>query len=190
MNAATSLPLFPEGAVGRQRYLDSRVVLSPCSTYRYQLHRRWASEGGAVLWLMLNPSTADAVRNDPTVERCERRARAWGFGGLWVGNVFAYRSTDPAALYCTPDPVGEDNDRHLVFMARQARMVVCAWGQHGKFRDRAATVVRLLRANGVPLHSLKLTGSGQPSHPLYLPYDLQPQPWDGASVLGVNGLLH
>lgn len=123
---------------------------------------------------MLNPSTADEMVNDPTVERCERRARAAGFGAVTILNLFAYRSTDPKALYTLDDPVGPLNDRVIEVMLEDASLVICGWGQHGKLLDRGAQVLRLIRERGVIPHALKLTRDGQPGHPLYVPYAAQP----------------
>ena len=87
--------------------------------------------GSGAVFLMLNPSTADAIDNDPTVERCLRRALKMGFGGLMVCNTFAYRSTDPEKLYEVEDPVGPENDQIILARARSAGMVICGWGTHG-----------------------------------------------------------
>lgn len=148
-------------------------AFSPDRRYRYTLIRRWSSRDDFINFVMLNPSTADEIDNDPTVERCERRARQWGFAGLIVTNIFALRSTDPRALYDAADPVGPDNNRHILDMAQRAALIVCAWGGHGKYRGRSTDVRRLL--SGLRLHYLKLNGDGEPAHPLYLPYALLPQ---------------
>lgn len=155
------------------------VQFSHDRKYRYSLTILWRDIGRPLNFIMLNPSTADEVKNDPTVERCERRARMWGFPGVIITNIFAYRSTNPKALYEVDDPVGPDNDNAII---KQAVMyastdVVCAWGTHGQFMDRGYAVAEMLRAMGVRLMMLNLTASGQPCHPLYLPYDLMPQEW-------------
>lgn len=154
----------------------SGAQFSPCRTYRYRLWRTWG-EGKPLVWIMLNPSTADEITNDPTIERCERRAQMWGHGGIVVANLFALRSTNPKQLYAVEDPIGPDNDETLRTVCRDAGMVICAWGQHGKLYARDWKVRRLLKAAGVKLHALKLSKDGQPSHPLYLSYDLQPFEW-------------
>lgn len=155
---------------------DSAALYSPDLAYRYALTRRWA-EGLQVLFVMLNPSTATEVANDPTIERCERRARAWGMGALAVANLFAWRCTLPADLRKAPDPVGAENDRVLLDLARQSDLVLCAWGFHGALLGRDRAVTDLLRGRGHALHHLGLTQGGAPRHPLYLPYAAQPQPW-------------
>jgi hypothetical protein len=126
---------------------------------------------------MLNPSTATERQNDPTVERCERRARALGFGGFQVANIFAFRATDPRRMRAAPDPVGPDNDAAIREAAIRADRIICAWGGHGAHLDRGRAVERMLRATGRPLHALGLTRDGQPRHPLYIGYACQPELW-------------
>jgi hypothetical protein len=117
---------------------------------------------------MLNPSTADDLRNDPTVERCQRRAYAMGHGGLEVVNLFAYRSTYPSELYVAEDPVGPLNDKAILAACRCSSMTIAAWGEHGAFRERAEHVRAMLQREGVGLFALALNASGQPKHPLYV----------------------
>ena len=127
--------------------------------------------------MMLNPSTASALRNDPTVERCERRARSWGYGGFRVTNLFAWRATDPRNLKATPDPVGPENDAHLLRGTRWADRVFAAWGVHGSHRDRASEVLAELHGRGTALYHLGLTRDGHPRHPLYVAYSTKPTLW-------------
>jgi hypothetical protein len=147
------------------------------SKYRYTLFRERAEGSGTVNFIMLNPSTADAQANDPTVERCQRRAWAMGYKRLVVTNIFALRSTDPKNLYSEVDPVGLDNDYWLVQVALTSDKVVCAWGSHGNYRDRGGLVERMLREQHIDLWQLRLTKKGEPSHPLYIPYNEEPKPW-------------
>ncbi len=155
----------------------SVAVYSPCERYRYLLTRTWDPAWPRALFVMLNPSTATEVQNDPTVERCERRARTLGFGAFRVTNIFAYRATDPAVMRSESDPVGPDNDAAIARSALWADRIVCAWGSHGAFLGRGAEVERLLRATGRPLWHLGLTKGGQPGHPLYIGYNRQPELW-------------
>ena len=155
----------------------STAVYSPCERYRYLLTRTWDAAGPKALFIMLNPSTATEVQNDPTVERCERRARALGFGAFRVCNIFAWRDTDPKKMRAAADPVGPGNDAAIVKSCEWADRIICAWGSHGAHRDRGARVEALVRATGRPLHHLGLTKAGQPRHPLYIAYDRQPEPW-------------
>jgi hypothetical protein len=121
-----------------------------------------------VLWLLLNPSTATEEQGglDPTLRRCAGFSRAWGFGGMKVANIFAFRSTDPRGLYDLADPVGPENDAAILEAASACDQVVVGWGLHGKFRGRADAVVQLLAAH--ELHCLATTQAGEPGHPLYL----------------------
>ena len=125
----------------------SEAVYSDCETYRYLLTRVWAS-GPKALFIMLNPSTATEVQNDPTVERCERRARTLGFGAFRVTNIFAYRATDPKVMRAAADPVGPGNDAAILQSLDWADQVICAWGNHGLHLDRGTAVTGLLRATG------------------------------------------
>jgi hypothetical protein len=154
----------------------SVAIYSPDSRYRYALTRTWAP-GDKVLFVMLNPSTATELQNDPTVERCERRARALGFGGFAVANIFAFRATDPRVMRAEPDPVGPMNDATILDLATRFDRVVCAWGSHGAHLDRGARVESMLRATRQDLFHLGLTLAGHPKHPLYIGYDQQPRPW-------------
>ena len=155
----------------------SVAIYSDCETYRYGLTRIWQEDGRKALFVMLNPSTATEVQNDPTVERCERRARALGFGAFAVANIFAYRATDPALLRAQADPVGTQNDASIADAVAWADQIICAWGSHGAYLGRGATVTGLLRATQRPLFHLGLTQAGHPKHPLYVGYSVQPQPW-------------
>lgn len=156
---------------------ESEAVYSPCEAYRYALTRTWAT-GPRLLYVMLNPSTATEARNDPTIERCERRARMLGFGAFRVANLFAFRATRPATLLAAPDPVGAGNDAALVEAAGWADRILCAWGAQGAHLGRAEAAERLLRAAGRPLLHLGLTRDGHPRHPLYVGYGQRPLPWD------------
>lgn len=156
----------------------STAVYSPCERYRYLLTRTWEPAGPKALFVMLNPSTATERQNDPTVERCERRARALGFGAFRVANIFAFRATDPRDMRAAPDPVGPGNDAAIAESCPWADTIVAAWGTHGAHLDRGAAVEALLRASGRPLHTLGLTKDGHPRHPLYIAYAQQPEPWN------------
>ena len=158
----------------------SRAVFSRCERHRVELRREWSPSGPTVNFLMLNPSTADETKNDPTVERCQRRALAGGFGALVVTNLFSLRSTDPGGLLCGV-PNHAANDAYILANARAASLVVCAWGSQAALgrlvAGRAAAVLLKLLAAGVPLHALRLNADGQPGHPLYIPLAAQPVAW-------------
>lgn len=155
---------------------DKSATFSLCGLYRYTLSRRWG-DGPACNFLMLNPSTADASVSDPTVTRCVNFARAWGYPALVVTNLFAFRATDPKVMMAAADPVGPMDDAFIVAKACQARITVCAWGNHGSLGGRATHVAALLTKFGVTPQALRVTGQGMPSHPLYLPANLTPIPW-------------
>jgi hypothetical protein len=155
----------------------STAVYSDCERYRYSLTRIWDTAGRRVLFVMLNPSTATEVQNDPTVERCERRARALGFGGFQVTNIFAWRDTDPRKMRAAADPVGPYNDATITEGVDWADQVIAAWGAHGAHLDRGAAVEALLRGAGRGALHLGLTKQGHPKHPLYIAYARQPEPW-------------
>ena len=155
----------------------SEAIYSDCQSYRYALTRQWDA-GPRLLWVMLNPSTASELVNDPTVERCERRARAMGYGSFRVVNLFAWRATVPRTLRAVPDPVGPDNDAAINQGALWADQVLCGWGGHGEICQRDVAVKALLKSVGKPLWHLGMTATGQPKHPLYIRYAVQPMPWD------------
>ena len=153
--------------------LGNGAILSDCARYRYALWRRW-SDAPAVLFIGLNPSTADATQDDPTIRRCLRFAKAWGHGALYMGNLFAFRATDPRELMAAADPVGPETDAWLRHLALDSGLIVAAWGAHGDYRGRAAVVAEALPMH---VHCLGRTKDGQPRHPLYLRSDAQPEPW-------------
>ena len=156
----------------------SVAIYSDCERYRYVLTRVWDPGGRKALFVMLNPSTATEVQNDPTVERCERRARTLGFGGFRVCNIFAWRETDPKIMRGAADPVGPANDPAIQESCFWADTFICAWGTHGAQLDRGPAVERLMRATGRPLTHLGLTRDGHPKHPLYLGYAVAPMDWN------------
>ncbi|MEZ6243679.1 MAG: DUF1643 domain-containing protein [Phycisphaerales bacterium] len=140
--------------------------------YRYTLHRRWASGGRRVCFCLLNPSTADEFVLDPTLTRCLGFAQRWGFAAMEVVNIFALRSTDPAALRGHEDPVGGENDKAIRRAVRRSDLVVAGWGTHGELRGRGAAVGMML-ANLCEPVCLGVTAAGHPKHPLYLRADTE-----------------
>ena len=154
--------------------MRSGAHFSRCRTWRYALWREWAHARARVMLIGLNPSTADAQRDDPTIRRCIGFARDWGFGGVWVLNLFAFRATEPADLKAAADPVGPRNDWWLRRVALQSGRIVACWGNHGAFLGRSTRVRALL---GDRLEIIRLNASGEPAHPLYLPKGLEPMPW-------------
>lgn len=156
----------------------STAVYSDCETYRYSLTRIWEPAGRRVMFVMLNPSTATEVQNDPTIERCERRARSLGFGGFRATNIFAYRATDPRDMRAAADPAGPDNETAILEGMDWADQVVCAWGTNGVHMNQGPRIETLLRARGQALYQLGLSKAGHPKHPLYIAYSQVPHIWE------------
>lgn len=104
------------------------AIISDCETYRYRLWRIWNENAAKIMWIMLNPSTANAEEDDPTIRRCIGFARNWGYGGIYVENLYAYRSTDPKELKTAADPEGPANRDHLISMMNDSEKIICAWG--------------------------------------------------------------
>jgi hypothetical protein len=170
---------------------------SACGLYRYHLTRDWGDVTNRCLFVMLNPSTADADNPDPTITRCIRFAHGWGFGALDVCNLFAFRSTKPRGLLTVADPIGPENDATIARVARKANRIIAAWGANVtalKLDVRAQDVLALLAAIAKPndVHALEWTKDDEPCHPLMLPKTSEPFPihaWAGsdeyvARVLG------
>jgi len=143
------------------------AVISDCGKYRYSLMRRWNAMP-SVLFIMLNPSTADAEVDDATIRSCIRLTKSWGYGGIEVVNLFAFRATDPKELYSADDPVGSENDEHIADAVAHTDFPLCAWGAQKITAQRAGNVVELLKKRGALPHCLGTTKSGAPKHPLYI----------------------
>lgn len=166
------------------------AIISPCGAYRYALerqlypiataHRRW-------LVVMLNPSVADARRNDSTITELVRRAVADDASELLVGNMYALRATDPRELALYGDPIGPENDHHLHLLAERADVIIVAWGAHPMAKARERDVVDILQgSHGGQLLCLGTTSDGSPKHPLArgrhrIPRDFTPIPWRPAA---------
>jgi hypothetical protein len=164
---------MPGSAHHGDLFSDTGAIFSLCERYRYTLWRRWDTSRPTINFCMLNPSTATATVSDPTVTRTLQYSRRWGYGQTIVTNMYAYRSTDPAALRTLADPIGPDNDRYILESARAAQMAILACGVHvdvvsGRFQQ----VLDVL--HGIEVWCLGVTKDGYPKHPLYLSRDLQP----------------
>ncbi len=144
------------------------AIFSPCREYRYLLRRIVGFGQGKVVFIMLNPSTADEELNDPTIRRCMNFTRQWGHSFLEVVNLFAYRATDPRELRRVSDPIGPDNDFHILDSCKDSDVVIAAWGNHGEFQGRAAAVMQMLQEDLIRIEVLGATKSGNPRHPLYV----------------------
>ena len=155
----------------------STAVYSDCEDYRYALTRTWDRAGKRLLFIMLNPSKATEIQNDPTVERCERRARALGYGAFQVTNIFAWRETNPHLMRKATDPIGPDNDAVILQGVDWADDVLAAWGTHGEHLGRGPAVAQMLASTKKPVLHLGLSKAGHPKHPLYISYAQRPEPW-------------
>jgi hypothetical protein len=158
------------------------AVISACGRYRYRLDRTWDPELARVCWVMLNPSTADADANDPTLNRCIGYSKAWGFGSLTVVNLYAWRATDPCDLPKDAEAIGPEADAYLANALRGANLVVCGWGgkvPRARRVGRDVHVLGMIREAGLEPMAITLTKSGDPGHPLYLRGDLTPIPYPG-----------
>lgn len=147
------------------------AILDDSREYRYRLWRTWDVDKPVLAFVMLNPSTADESDDDPTIRRCLGYAKDWGYGKLVVGNLFAYRTSDPSNLRDAEDPVGPENDDHLRSIWDEADKVIAAWGTDGALYERGREVTDMLDTD---LYALDTTKEGHPNHPLYQPADADP----------------
>jgi hypothetical protein len=154
--------------------MKSGAELSACKKYRYSLWRIWGNTANpkCVMFIGLNPSTADEYEDDPTIRRCIAFAKAWGYDGLYMVNLFAYRATNPNDMKLAENPVGSDNDLSILKIASKVELAVACWGNLGKYKQRDEAVRELVNN----LQALKITKLNQPSHPLYLSKSLKPTP--------------
>lgn len=157
--------------------MQGTACFDPSGTYRYHLSRTWDEALPVMAFVMLNPSRADDSCNDPTIRRCITLAQQWGYGGLAVVNLFAYCAAHPKVLWQTPDPVGPENDPHLLRTCGQAERILLAWGNWGSQLGRDRTVLTLLAPHWARCCCLGLNQTGLPRHPLYVRRDSQPLPW-------------
>ena len=149
------------------------AVISECKKYRYSLSRIWNENEETVTFVCLNPSTADADKDDPTIRRCINFSKDWGCGGLYMVNLFAFRATDPNDMKQAVDPIGPDNNMWLREIAFKSNIIIAGWGNDGAFKNRDSEVKNFL-AQIKKLQYLKLTKQGHPWHPLYLKKNLTP----------------
>lgn len=160
---------------------ESKAHFSGCRKYRYTLWRWWGdmfSEGdNYVNFICLNPSTADETKDDNTIRKCIKFAKSWGYAGMCVTNLFAWRSTDRKAMMKVDEPIGPDNDYYLWNVAANAKLIVAAWSQDGKHLGRPQDVLKVIPSDR--LHYLRM-GKSEPWHPLYLPDISKPILWSVA----------
>ena len=177
---------FTWAALNRNPRLN-HTVISKCQSYRYTLWREInGGSGDNLLFICLNPSVADATMDDPTVRRCMSYAASWGFSGMFMCNLFAYRATNPENMKKQSDPIGPDNNKWIKETARKCQKIVLAWGNHGGHIDRNTRVAELLSTE--TLWCFGMTKSGQPKHPLYLKKTAPLVPFDKANNATVPNL--
>jgi len=153
--------------------LQSSAVISDCGQYRYQLGRRWG-DGPSCVFIMLNPSTADAEKDDPTIRRCIGFAKREGCGGLIVVNLFAFRATQPEVLLSAADPIGPENDAYIAdALSKESGPIIAAWGAWGDGRRGRIVAARFPGR----LQALGATKDGRPRHPLYVRGDAPLRPF-------------
>ena len=163
----------------REQLFETETIIkdaeiSRCGQYRYWLSRIWDRDKPFCTWIMLNPSTADASVDDPTIRRCINFTRQWEYGGLYVVNLFAFRATDPKHLKQFNKPVVDENWINIMHYATMAGKVVVAWGNHGGYLKASEITITLLSRNKITPYCLGVTSIGQPKHPLYIKSDTKP----------------
>lgn len=145
--------------------MEKKAVISDCQKYRYSLERVWDSSKPSIGFIGLNPSTADAFIDDPTIRRCIQFAKDWGGGGIYMVNLFAFRATSPKDMLSQTDPIGQENDQHLLKMASQVSKIIACWGNDGGHQNRANNVKVLLNCE---MACFAINKGGEPKHPLYV----------------------
>lgn len=154
--------------------MEKKANISKDKIYRYTLSRTWDSTKPTVLFIGLNPSIADENIDDPTITRCINFAKDWGYGTLLMANLFAFRSTYPKEIYLIDDPIGKDNDHYILECVKQSDLIIACWGNSGTYMDREKIIKEL-----VPnLYCLQKNKNGTPHHPLRLPRDINPIPFN------------
>lgn len=150
--------------------INSDAVFSKDRIHRYALIREWDLKKPSLMIVSLNPSTADEKRNDPTIQRCIGFARKWGFGKLFVTNLFSFRATSPKDLFNSKNPVRDKNDYWIRKLSKKADKTVLAYGNHGKFKNRHEEILKIIKNP----YCIKKSKMGMPMHPLYLKYIKKP----------------
>lgn len=155
--------------------MTGSAIISECGKYRMRLSRHVNDDlpYNHLLFIMLNPSTADATQDDPTIRKCRGFSERLGFSFFEVVNLFDYRATDPKDLKKSPEPCSQHNMPMILAAARHSEMVICAWGTHGSYRGQDLQVIRMLECASIPMKALGVTKDGHPRHPLYVPYSAE-----------------
>ena len=148
--------------------MNRDAILSECGTYRYLLQRSWDVQLQAVCFIMLNPSTADDKKDDPTIRRCIGYAQKFGYGSLYVVNLFALRATNKTEIQTTENPIGPENDQWIEQLSKKTDCIIAAWGNDGKYLNRSQDILKKLSQEGRIVYCLKISKQNEPCHPLYL----------------------
>lgn len=147
-----------------------KAIISEDTNYRYELSRVFDETKPMIVFIGLNPSTADANIDDPTIKKCLNYAKNWWYGWFYMWNLFAYRATEPKNMMKVFDPIWKENDIYLKSIFEKGEKIICCWWEYGTFQNRAQEVLK-----NIPTpYYLKLNKSGQPGHPLYLKWNLEP----------------
>ena len=163
--------------------IERTAIFDRTEQYRYQLGRRWQPNGSTVTFIMLNPSTADASQDDPTLRACMQFAQRWDYAALSVVNLFGYRTPHPKVLKQAADPIGAENDAYVLRAVEKAEAVVLGWGNYGGFLGRDRAILNLLTPYQKKLHYLERNKSGQPRHPLYIRRESPLRSFDSANMV-------
>ena len=153
--------------------ITGSAIFSSDGRYRYVLRREWNAHSPGVLFIGLNPSTADASRNDPTIRRLIGFAHRWGYGHLVVANLYAYCTPYPGTLFQCAEPVGKENDRWLSHLVKQYKTTVLIYGNQARKGDRHLVLLPMVPQP----YCIRISKAGMPMHPLYLPYTSEPIPF-------------
>ena len=153
--------------------MKKNAILSEDRKYRYVLSRIWDETKPKVMIIGLNPSTADETEDDPTIGRCISFSKSWGYGGVYMLNLFAFRATQPKDMFNAENPIGLENNSYIEIYSKKVDKIVCAWGNHGTYKNRGNEI----REKFDKLFYLKLNQTGEPAHPLYLKSELVPKKW-------------
>ena len=161
-------------------HIERDAVISDCGLYRYLLRRSWDHAKPRYLWVMLNPSTADASVDDATIRSCTRLCRKWGGGSFEVVNLFGFRATDPADLAKAADPIGPRNDAVAEAAIHRCDIAICGWGAHPMAKRRERAMADLIRRHRPLAYAVGVTKAGAPKHPLYIKSGTPLQAWSPA----------